>query len=202
MKAKEAQLLSFLSSSKQFIIPIYQRPYRWGEVECQKLWDDVYRTGGSKEAKAHFVGSVVYIQDGVYSVTDQPALLVIDGQQRLATVMLLIEAVARAQGSQDLPGDFAARKLRHYYLKDSIQDGERAYKMLLSATDRATLKAIIDGKPLPADHSIRVVDNFAFFQTQLNGADLERVCAGLSKILSLISLWSAATTIRSLYLKV
>jgi uncharacterized protein with ParB-like and HNH nuclease domain/predicted transport protein len=184
MKAKESRLLAFLSSSKQFVIPIYQRPYRWEEAQCRKLWDDVLRAGGSPEANAHFVGSVVYIQDGLYSVTDQPALLLIDGQQRLTTFLLLIEAIARAQGDADLPGDFAARKLRHYYLKDSIQDGERAYKMLLSATDRSTLKAIIDGKkPLPEGHSIRIAENFALLQKLLENADLNRVCVGLSKIL-------------------
>ena len=183
MKAKESRLLAFLSSSKQFIIPIYQRPYRWEEVQCRKLWDDVLRAGGSTDAYAHFVGSVVYIQDGLYAVTDQPALLLIDGQQRLTTFLLLIEAVARAQGSREVPADFTARKLRQYYLKDSFEEGDRAYKMLLSPTDRTTLKAIIDGKPLAQDHSVRIAENFKLLQTWLEKADIDRVCAGLAKIL-------------------
>ena len=183
MKAKEARLLAFLSSSKQFIIPIYQRPYRWGEVQCRKLWDDVLRAGGSPDSHAHFVGSVVYIQDGLYAVMDQPALLLIDGQQRLTTFLLLIEAVARAQGSREVPTDFTARKLRQYYLKDSYEDGDRSYKMLLSATDRTTLKAIIDGKPLPQNHSVQIAENFKLLQGWLKKADIDCVCAGLSKIL-------------------
>lgn len=183
MKAKESRLLDFLGSSKQFVIPIYQRPYRWEEVQCRKLWDDVLSAGRNKTAAAHFIGSVVYIQDGIYNVTDQPALLVIDGQQRLTTFMLMIEALARAQGETELAGDFAARKLRHYYLKDSIQDGDRAYKMLLSPTDRATLKALIDGKQLPTDHSIRIKDNFDHFVSWFAGCDLAEVCQGLARIL-------------------
>ena len=65
-----------------------------------------------------------------------------------------------------------------------MQDGERAYKMLLSATDRTTLKAIIDGKtPLPEDHSVRIAASFTLFQKLLEGADLNQVCMGLSRIL-------------------
>ncbi len=183
MKAKESRLLDFLKGTNQFVIPIYQRPYRWEEPQCLKLWEDVLRAGRNPITAAHFIGSVVYIQDGLYQVADQPALLVIDGQQRLATFMLLIEAVARAQGDTDLEGDFAAKRLRQYYLKDSFQDGERAYKMLLSATDRATLKAILDGKPPPADPSIRIQGNFEFFVKRLQGVELADVCQGLARIL-------------------
>jgi uncharacterized protein with ParB-like and HNH nuclease domain len=39
MKAKESRLLDFLRASNQFVIPIYQRPYRWEENQCKKLWD-------------------------------------------------------------------------------------------------------------------------------------------------------------------
>ena len=183
MKAKESRLLDFVRGANQFVIPIYQRPYRWEEAQCRKLWDDVLRAGRSSGTAAHFVGSVVYIQDGLYQVADQPALLVIDGQQRLTTFMLLVEALARAQGTTELAGDFAARKLRHYYLKDSIQDGERAYKMLLSATDRATLKAVIDGQPFPADHSIQIKANFQLFELLLQTVDLNEIAQGLARIL-------------------
>ena len=45
MKATEAKLLEFLKKSPQFLIPIYQRTYNWGEKECRQLWDDIRRTG-------------------------------------------------------------------------------------------------------------------------------------------------------------
>ena len=183
MKAKESRLLDFLKGASQFVIPIYQRPYRWEAAQCRKLWEDVLRAGRNSEIAAHFIGSVVYIQDGLYQVADQPSLLVIDGQQRMTTFMLLIAALVQAQGDTELAGDFAAKKLKHYYLKDSIQDGDRAYKMLLSATDRTTLIAIIDGKPLPTDFSIRIKQNFDFFVTQLQAADLAEVCQGLARIM-------------------
>ena len=98
MKATEAKLLEFLKKSPQFVIPIYQRTYRWGERECRQLWDDIVRTGRNDAVSAHFVGSIVYVEKGLYSVTSQSPLLVIDGQQRLTTVTLLVEALARSLG--------------------------------------------------------------------------------------------------------
>lgn len=45
MKAKEIGLLQFIRVAKQFVIPIYQRPYRWDETHCRRLWEDVMRAG-------------------------------------------------------------------------------------------------------------------------------------------------------------
>jgi hypothetical protein len=59
---------------------------------------------------AHFVGSIVYVEQGLYQIVNQAPLLVIDGQQRLTTVMLLIEALARAVGEHEPLDDFSARK--------------------------------------------------------------------------------------------
>ena len=89
MKATEANLLAFIKKSPQFIIPIFQRTYSWTEKECRQLWDDILRTGSDDGISAHFVGSIVYIEKGIYQVTSQSQLLVIDGQQRLTTVTLL-----------------------------------------------------------------------------------------------------------------
>jgi uncharacterized protein with ParB-like and HNH nuclease domain len=96
MKATEAKLLDFIKKSPQFVIPIYQRTYSWTEKECKQLWDDILRTGSNKDISAHFVGSIVYIEKGLYQVSSQSPLLVIDGQQRLTTVTLLIAALAQA----------------------------------------------------------------------------------------------------------
>lgn len=84
MKATEAKLLEFLKKAAQFVIPIYQRTYSWGEKECQQLWDDIIRAGKNDKVPAHFVGSIVYVEKGLYQVSSQSPLLVIDGQQRLS----------------------------------------------------------------------------------------------------------------------
>ena len=68
MKATEAKLLSFLQKSPQFIIPIYQRTYSWTDKQCRQLWDDILRAGSSDAIAVHFIGSIVYVEQGLSQV--------------------------------------------------------------------------------------------------------------------------------------
>lgn len=77
-----------------FLIPDYQRPYAWGEDECATLWDDLfafafpnddYEQFDSKSDE-YFLGPIVTFKN------DDGKLEIIDGQQRLTTIMLLLRA--------------------------------------------------------------------------------------------------------------
>ena len=186
MKASEVKLLDFLRKSPQFVIPIYQRTYSWTRSECQQLWDDILRTGADDSIDTHFVGSIVYIEKGLSQISSQSPLLVIDGQQRLTTVSLLLEALSRAipEGEEPVDG-FTAKKVRSYYLQNPLEDGDRAYKLLLTQTDRETLLSLVDQKPLPADESIRIRENFELFAEQIRSlkGDLAQLCKGLAKLM-------------------
>lgn len=185
MKATEAKLLDFLKKSPQFVIPIYQRTYSWTEPQCQQLWDDILRAGANEKVAAHFIGSVVYIEQGLYQVSSQSPLLIIDGQQRLTTLTLLIEALARALPDGEPIEGFSAKKLRHYYLLNPLEEGEREYKLLLTQTDKDTLLALIKQKTLPDNHSIRIRENFEFFYQKIQQLthDIALLCKGISKLL-------------------
>ena len=185
MKATEANLLGFLRKSPQFMIPIYQRTYSWTKTHCRQLWDDILRAGGHDEISAHFIGSIVYVEEGLYQVSSQSPLLVIDGQQRLTTVTLIIEALARHLGDDEPIDGFSPRKLRHYYLLNPEEDGKQRYKLLLTQTDEQTLLAIVAQRALPNPSSLRLKDNFDFFQERVNelGEDLVPLCKGLAKLM-------------------
>jgi len=185
MKATEAKLLDFLKKSPQFVIPIYQRTYSWTEKECRQLWDDILRAGRDDDISAHFIGSVVYVEKGLYSISSQSPLLVIDGQQRLTTVSLLIAALTSAIGDGEPIEGFSARKLRNYYLLNPEEDGERHFKLILSQTDKSSLIAIIDDAPQPKEYSIRVTENFTLFKELLASQkdNLEIVCKGIAKLM-------------------
>lgn len=185
MKATEAKMLEFLKRSPQFEVPIYQRTYSWSEKECGQLWVDIVRAGRDDDLLAHFVGSIVYVEKGLYSVSSQSPLLVIDGQQRLTTVTLLVEALARALGDTEPVPGFSAKKLRSYYLLNPLEDGEARYKLLLSQTDKDTLIALLDDQPPPQDRSVRVQKNFDTFSAWLAApeTDLAVLCRGLAKLL-------------------
>ncbi|MGY4899085.1 DUF262 domain-containing protein [Micromonospora aurantiaca (nom. illeg.)] len=172
MKASETKLLDLLAKGSQFVIPIYQRTYSWTQSECAQLWDDIVRAGTDDSLNAHFIGSIVHVEKGLSNLTSQEPNLVIDGQQRLTTVTLLVAALAEALGQlpeqdrEPLDG-FSPRKLRNRYLVNYDEEDDRYFKLLLSQTDRDTLKAIVDGAQLPKHRSERIESNLAFFQGRL-----------------------------------
>lgn len=185
MKATEAKVLDFLRKSPQFVIPIYQRTYSWTERECQQLWDDIVRCGENDKITVHFIGSIVYIEEGLSQVTHQAPLLVIDGQQRLTTVTLLLAALAEAIGDEGEPFEgFSQRKIRNYYLLNPEEDGERHFKLLLSQTDRETLTATVGGTVQPGTPSRRISENHALFKDWIGSCqgDLGKLCKGLAKL--------------------
>lgn len=187
MKATEANLLKFLRKSPQFVIPIYQRNYSWTEEQCLQLWADLLRAGREEAIRAHFIGSIVYVERGLSTVTSQEALLVIDGQQRLTTSTLLIAALARHfedNGIIEFLDAFSAKKLRNYYLLNPDEEGERHFKLILSETDKDTLLAILKNTPMPAEISGRIQQNYQLFQAliQKHEGELEAICQGLAKL--------------------
>lgn len=188
MKATEANLLKFLRKSPQFVIPIYQRNYSWTETQCKQLWEDLLCAGRNDKINGHFIGSIVYVERGLSTVTTQEALLVIDGQQRLTTTTLLIAALANYFEANQLPElleSFSARKLRNYYLLNPDEDGERHFKLILSEADKDTLLAILKKTPLSHEASNRIVQNYQLFQKLINEhqGELEAICQGLAKLI-------------------
>lgn len=184
MKATEANLLEFLKKSPQFVIPIYQRTYSWQEPECLQLWNDIIRTGENDQISAHFIGSIVYIEKGLYHISSQSPLLVIDGQQRLTTISLILEALAEQVKEYEPVDGFSAKKIRHYYLLNPLESGEKGFKLLLTQTDKDSLLALMQQKTMPKDHSIRIKENFEFFKTKIAGlgGNLASLCKGLAKL--------------------
>jgi uncharacterized protein with ParB-like and HNH nuclease domain/predicted transport protein len=184
MKANEEILLKFLQKANHFIVPIYQRTYSWTEKQCEQLWKDVIRAGQNQHKGLHFVGSVVYIQDGIAGVMNS-SWQIIDGQQRLTTVTLLLEALASKVGDEEPLDGFSKTKIRNRYLLNPEETGDRHFKLSLTDTDNNTLRAIISQKEKlswPSNQSIRITANYEYFLKRLETADIETVCRGLSKL--------------------
>ena len=111
-------------------------------------------------------------------------MLVIDGQQRLTTVSLIIEALARhLEGSGEPIDGFSTNKLRNYYLLNTEETDERRYKLILSKTDKETYLALANQSPSPTNSSYRVTKNFELFQKWIKKSkDLRSLCRGLEKL--------------------
>ena len=76
-----------LFSDSQYIIPIYQRNYAWGEPEIEQLIQDVWDLAKQESEKDYFIGSLV--------VNKREASLyeTIDGQQRHTTLSIILAAL-------------------------------------------------------------------------------------------------------------
>ncbi len=185
MKASETNFLKFLQGTKQFIIPIYQRKYSWTIEQCRQLWNDIVRASEDETVKGHFVGSIVYIEKGLYQISAVPQLLVIDGQQRMTTLTLLLLALGRAIKESTEAVEITSKKIMNYYLVNNEEEDELFHKLILTQTDKDTLLSIINEKERPEPYSQRVFENFTFFLNQLNksGIELNSIYRGISKLI-------------------
>ena len=184
MKAGGTTLLEFLSMAQtQFTIPIYQRTYSWEESHCRQLWNDILHAGRDRDTVEHFIGSVAYVsssrRDGI-----QKVLRVIDGQQRLTTAMLILEALARRLAKGEIE-DFSTDQIRYTYLLNRYGRDEYRYKLRLTQTDEESLKSVVQQKEDPGNMSTHIDENFGFFTEEvqkLKDDDLESLCKGLRKL--------------------
>lgn len=188
MKATETNFLKFLEGKHQFIIPIYQRTYCWTLKQCQQLWNDIVRTGKDEKASGHFIGSVVYIDRGLYHVTSVPQLLVIDGQQRLTTLSLLLAAFGKTIEETGAKLETSRRKIQSYYLFNQEEEGEDKYKLLLTQSDKYTFIHQIEDRKLPPTVSARIKENYDFFKDEIckickEETDLNILYNGIKKLI-------------------
>lgn len=182
MKAQDLQLTQLLQGAKQFIIPIFQRTYSWEVDHCQQLWNDIMRVGSDAALESHFIGSAVYIPEQETSAAIS-RWLVIDGQQRITTLSLLLLALMRRLQAEELDTLVSAAEIEDYYLTNRHGKGDLRYKMLLTKTDKATLIALLDDKPVPTNASQRIVENYRFFVDKMVDADLDAVYTGIQKLM-------------------
>ncbi|GAA8777036.1 hypothetical protein oki684_13530 [Helicobacter pylori] len=188
MEAKAMKLLDFIGKSqeKQFVIPIYQRVYSWEKEQCKQLWDDIVKTGGNDQMNGHFIGSIVFVQDGIYS-TGHNELLIIDGQQRLTTIMLLLTALRDHLNDEDkFLEKFSFQEISKHYLINSDKDGDKKFRLILSESDKDTLLSLIDkDRRKPSEPSLKIVENFKLFEEWIrkNTDKLETIFKGLEKLM-------------------
>ena len=87
----------FSAKKTKFLIPDYQRPYAWGEVECQTLWDDIFTFAFPENDYSKFDSeNDEYFLGPIVTYKNQNKLEIIDGQQRLTTLHLLLSVQYRA----------------------------------------------------------------------------------------------------------
>lgn len=149
MEVKSRKFTEFISGNKQFVIPVFQRDYSWqAKKHCAQLFRDVVRAGARRAMGHHFLGAIVCIPSADHAL-GFPKGLVIDGQQRLATLILLLAAMRDHIRDRSLTsvGGLTAEQIHDYYLTNRHLSGIDKYRLLLRSHDQEALRRLIDGKP-------------------------------------------------------
>ncbi|WP_041201483.1 GmrSD restriction endonuclease domain-containing protein [Helicobacter pylori] len=181
MKADAIPLLKFIEDNQknQLVIPIYQRVYSWEKEQCKQLWDDIIKVGGDDKMDGHFIGSILYVLDGI--THSDNTLLIIDGQQRLTTITLLFIALRN-----HLSDEVKRKEIEDHYLINSGKDGDKKFRLILSESDKDTLLYLIDkDRRKPSEPSLKIVENFKLFEEWIrkNTDKLETIFKGLEKLM-------------------
>ena len=174
MKAGETTLKPLLEGAKQYQVPIFQRSYIWGGVQLRQLWDDIlaqYEVLAPSTAEisaargSHFLGSFV-LSPSVTTAHDVTKFLVVDGQQRMTTIMLALAALRDTQRSLNAK---SAERIQNLYLWNQYANDQERYKLVPSRLDRDAFFRCIEGKDdLEVVSDSRVVEAYRFFKLQLS----------------------------------
>lgn len=166
----------FQDKRADFLIPDYQRPYAWGETECQTLWDDIFSFAIPDEGRTdfdsnseYFLGPIVTFKNGASKME------VIDGQQRLTTLMLLLRAFYEKFGHMQDKASVATKQNIEQCIWKTDEFGEPKMSDLKIDSEVATdkdkgefLEILKTGIVKPGQKS-RYAANYRFFQNRIDG---------------------------------
>ncbi|MFE5585397.1 DUF262 domain-containing protein [Kitasatospora sp. NPDC056531] len=183
MRAQEITFLNLVQGQKQFQVPLYQRTYSWKQKDLQRLWEDVselveLHLAGSSPAR-HFLGSVVLAQGHIQAGGVQ-RWLVVDGQQRLTTLMLAFTALRdhyKGTGAED----DADRVHRQILINEFNKTGLDRYRLLPTQADRDAYTACVESSP-KAGGADNIGCAYRFFLGVLEDMREERGAEGVGAV--------------------
>ncbi|MGQ9804575.1 MAG: DUF262 domain-containing protein [Chlorobiales bacterium] len=172
MRSLDNQILKLLSNNDvTFFIPPYQRNYEWGEEMCEILFKDIEKVTNSRDTQ-HFFGTIIYYAES--TILGQPdKYILVDGQQRLTTIMLFLIAARDC-----VSDDFLKNTIDSKYLKNNNVSGDVEYKIKLKQveSDWKAYKNIILGEHLDdSDKKSNVFKNYKFFKSKLEKLEQDKI---------------------------
>lgn len=184
MHAKETRLQEIIEGTKQYVIPLFQRPYSWTQKEWSILWKDISELAEMGSPRAHFMGSIVNMP-----TTSVPhgvsKFLLIDGQQRLTTIFIILTILrnkARNDGNNKL-----ADKIHNTLLVNQYEEGHDYYKLLPTQDDRKSFMQIISHEDI-SDNQIG--EAYLFFEKKIKNSPCssDKILKILTDNLSIVSI--------------
>ncbi|ABB43970.1 Protein of unknown function DUF262 [Sulfurimonas denitrificans DSM 1251] len=87
LNAEQKYILKIFGDKTKYIIPPYQRAYTWTESECEELFEDLKTAFQKNKSEGYFIGNLVL------ATSARDEFEVIDGQQRLTTLIMLLKVL-------------------------------------------------------------------------------------------------------------
>jgi len=170
MKASQAKISKLIGySEKQFIIPIYQREYKWSKGNIEKLIEDIEEIDIEEPNQNHFLNSIVYSKieenpHASYIGSRVEKYYVIDGQQRLTTISLLLIAIRNVLEVNGNKTE-AERINNQFLVNQYVQEEELKTRLRLSEKDHDVYKKLVLKRPLNDEYKThKIYKNFKFFE--------------------------------------
>jgi uncharacterized protein with ParB-like and HNH nuclease domain len=188
MKASETNLQEIIEGTKQYVIPLFQRPYSWQKAQWEMLWNDILELYEHENPSPHFMGSIVTMQtdSGPESVTKY---LLIDGQQRLTTVFIIL-AVLRDKAKESEQAKIADAINNQFLANIYVEDDQDYYKLQPTQADRQSFHQIIKYQ-FDANENNNINNCYLFFQKKVRqdkNLDLSKIKAIICQNLLLVSI--------------
>lgn len=191
MKADPLNSRDLFGQQVTYVIPAFQRPYVWNQDDqWEPLWDDVQQAAegylevlaeqddddpdaaaaaAEQKSRRHFLGAIVVKQVRT-SVKEIQAREVIDGQQRITTLQLLIDAAQEVAEEQEW--DDTSYNLRHLVRNDehfAKKNPDRAFKLWPTLQDRDAFKvAMTNGASTKEFRASTIVQAHEYFKFRVS----------------------------------
>jgi uncharacterized protein with ParB-like and HNH nuclease domain len=183
MEASQIKVDEFFASPKtHFVIPVYQWNYDWSESQCKQLLDDILAVGINTEMNVHFIGSIVFVHDDIYTAGKIKKLTIIDGQQRLTTLTLIYLVLYKL--AIELKKSDLADEIYETYLINKHVVGDEKLKLQPAENNYKALKDLFRRNDIQnnPNHS-NIITNFTYFENKIKGNNYSYVLNGLSKLM-------------------
>ncbi len=166
MKATETNILNFIGGfDKVFIIPPFQRNYEWTFEQCDELFEDIKNSYKTK--KTHYLGNVVYYV-GKNNGASFNEYILVDGQQRVTTVLLLLCAIRDEMKNRNLPDENISLR----YLENFNASDEFRVRLKQTAYDSDSFNRVVKGIIAEGDKKTNIVKNYLHFIELLKKCDI------------------------------
>ena len=167
MKASETSVLNFIGGlDKVFIIPPFQRNYEWSNKQCEELFSDI--ENAFKKQKTHYLGNVVYYF-GDNNGAEFQELILVDGQQRISTIVLLLCALRDCEKDAEFQSKITTR-----YLKNDTSIDKFRIRLKQTSYDYQSFLSVIEKTPIK-DENNNIIKNYKCFLRLLNETTISLV---------------------------